>query len=585
MNPSKSHSRGPTPYSNYDLAERYYADDHASEHSSEHSSAITIGKPNDRHEQEADQVANAVTSGQKAPTISPVAKSGPTNAVQRKTEEDEKSLQMKSNQPDSTAVAPEGMAQELEASAGGGAPLSGDLKQEMESGFGRDLSGVRMHTDQRAAAMNKSVNARAFTIGKDVYFNDGAYAPQTPQGKHLIAHELTHTVQQNGSGANTIQRSGIEEDDDKKRSGTARSKKVNNEKGQVGTYTTKSGESFADVATKFGITLEELCKLNGLTVNSDGKVVSLKPDGSEVEATINGDGELVRGLGGDPELIRVPDKTELNLGKGDASKYTYKTLSGEAFIEGADDRGEKVAMNDVKQGFLGDCYLMAGMAALAKTKPSVIEDLITPLPDNKYKVKLYVDEDGDGKYTATYVTVNSDFPTKSNGKPIYGKYGDEKTDGTKELWPMILEKAVAVYNFGYDAIENGKSGKAMRMFTGNSYQYKSFKDMTGDQAITKLKELMDGGNAVSVSSKKKDDLTIEESTGRTAEGVVGNHAYVVVKVIATDKTVILYNPWRSRHIGSTTNKEMPDARGNAGGAISGADLVNQFKGVYSLKPD
>jgi hypothetical protein len=69
----------------------------------------------------------------------------------------------------------------------------------MESAFGADFSGVRLHTDADAVQMNREVNAYAFTHGRDVYFNEGTFNPSSREGKHLLAHELTHTLQQGGN--------------------------------------------------------------------------------------------------------------------------------------------------------------------------------------------------------------------------------------------------------------------------------------------------------------------------------------------------------------------------------------------------
>ncbi len=66
----------------------------------------------------------------------------------------------------------------------------------MESRFGTDFSGVKIHTGHTAVQMNQELNAQAFTSGNDIYFNEGKYAPGSESGKHLLAHELTHTLQQ-----------------------------------------------------------------------------------------------------------------------------------------------------------------------------------------------------------------------------------------------------------------------------------------------------------------------------------------------------------------------------------------------------
>lgn len=89
---------------------------------------------------------------------------------------------------------------EIRAGLSAGQSLDGGVRTRMESVFGHDFSGVRVHTDSNAAALSSSLNARAFTIGGDVAFGTGEYQPGTLIGDALIAHELAHVVQQSGSG-------------------------------------------------------------------------------------------------------------------------------------------------------------------------------------------------------------------------------------------------------------------------------------------------------------------------------------------------------------------------------------------------
>src|SRR5579862_1285961 len=79
---------------------------------------------------------------------------------------------------------------------GGGQPLDGGLKSDMEGRFGADFSGVRVHTDGQAAASASAVNAHAYTVGNDIVFGSGRYDPGSPTGQRTLAHELTHVVQQ-----------------------------------------------------------------------------------------------------------------------------------------------------------------------------------------------------------------------------------------------------------------------------------------------------------------------------------------------------------------------------------------------------
>ena len=87
----------------------------------------------------------------------------------------------------------------LRSSKGSGSALPEGVKSEMESGFGADFSNVKVHTDDRAASMSKEIGAQAFTNKGDIYFNQGKFNPASEQGKTLLAHELTHTIQQGAS--------------------------------------------------------------------------------------------------------------------------------------------------------------------------------------------------------------------------------------------------------------------------------------------------------------------------------------------------------------------------------------------------
>jgi Domain of unknown function (DUF4157) len=84
-------------------------------------------------------------------------------------------------------------------SAQSGVTLASSMRQFMEPRFGADFSRVQIHTDSRAVALSQSIRARAFTHGRHVYFNEGEYQPETHEGKRVLAHELTHVIQQGGS--------------------------------------------------------------------------------------------------------------------------------------------------------------------------------------------------------------------------------------------------------------------------------------------------------------------------------------------------------------------------------------------------
>jgi hypothetical protein len=100
-----------------------------------------------------------------------------------------------------------GDLQAIQAELGAGHPLDGGVKSQMESAFGGDFSQVRIHTDSTAASLSTQLNARAFTIGRDVAFGMGEYQPGTLIGDALIAHELAHVVQQENGSASVAPKS------------------------------------------------------------------------------------------------------------------------------------------------------------------------------------------------------------------------------------------------------------------------------------------------------------------------------------------------------------------------------------------
>jgi hypothetical protein len=85
----------------------------------------------------------------------------------------------------------------IESSRGGGQSLDRGVQAQMGQALNADFSGVRVHTDAGADGLNQSLSARAFTTGRDIYFRQGEYNPGSSSGRSLLAHELTHVVQQN----------------------------------------------------------------------------------------------------------------------------------------------------------------------------------------------------------------------------------------------------------------------------------------------------------------------------------------------------------------------------------------------------
>lgn len=163
---------------------------------------LTLNTPGDKYEREADRIAAQVMRQEELPNPT---KSPPTLTLQRKctaceaeTEEEEETLMRKVDSSGGVDVLP-AMSSNLNATKGKGAPLSNSTRGFMEKAFGTDFSEVRVHTGGKAVEMSRRIGAKAFTTGSDLYFNQGQYRPATRDGKQLLAHELTHTLQQTGN--------------------------------------------------------------------------------------------------------------------------------------------------------------------------------------------------------------------------------------------------------------------------------------------------------------------------------------------------------------------------------------------------
>jgi hypothetical protein len=121
--------------------------------------------------------------------------------VQQEEEEEPVQASASSGGPVSPSV-----EQGIQSTKGSGSPLGSSEKHHMEQSFGADFGGVAIHTDSRAVQMSRELGAKAFTHGNDIYFNEGNYNPGSKDGQRLLAHELTHTLQQGASVRRLVQK-------------------------------------------------------------------------------------------------------------------------------------------------------------------------------------------------------------------------------------------------------------------------------------------------------------------------------------------------------------------------------------------
>jgi hypothetical protein len=228
------------------------------------------------------------------------------------------------------------------------------------------------------------------------------------------------------------------------------------------------------------------------------------------------------------------------------------TKNGVAFAQGAGD-SHAVSPNDVAQGSLGDCYLIAGMLAVARADPSLIEKLIKDNKDGTFAVTLYIRRNAYERPRPVTKTVDARLAVKTaGGSPLYAKTGDNTAEGT-EMWPALLEKTLATHKGSYEQISGGNIATgfefhgATELFTGKLENYYPTDRMDEDDILLTMAVALESKKPITVDSKAMDgqeDLTREANKWN----VYGNHAYCPENVDLDGRTVDLTNPWGSSHV-------------------------------------
>jgi Domain of unknown function (DUF4157) len=164
---------------------------------------LTVGATDDPLEDEADRVAAALMRVVGAPeetTSEPVDHRAPADRLVRRSAE--------IGAAGGTLSA--GTEGTIKRAQSGGRPLDDGVRRKMDAGFGADFESVRIHTDEAADELSRSIGARAFTAGQHIFFGRSQYEPHSSAGQRLIAHELTHTLQQGAASvpnkASTVRR-------------------------------------------------------------------------------------------------------------------------------------------------------------------------------------------------------------------------------------------------------------------------------------------------------------------------------------------------------------------------------------------
>jgi len=225
---------------------------------------LTVGAPDDPYEKEADAMADRVMRMPEQSFIQrKCAGCEKEESLQRKPVKDEEEVQLKMNSANSfiqrkcqsceeekinrkplsegitpfiqaksasSTIVTSNAADTIQSSRGSGSTLDSATQNFMSSRFGADFTSVKIHTDSNAVQLSRGLNAKAFTVGSDIYFNQGTFSPNTSDGKQLLAHELTHTLQQGGSAVKkNAEREGDSKIDHRSDAGSFIQRKVQNQ--------------------------------------------------------------------------------------------------------------------------------------------------------------------------------------------------------------------------------------------------------------------------------------------------------------------------------------------------------------------
>lgn len=369
--------------------------------------SLVLGPVGDAAEREADHAAAAAGAGLRAPPIR--------------------------GRPGRGLAVGDAFTAGVERLRGSGEPLAGDVRAEMESRLGGEFGAVRVHTGPGPAALAREVGARAFTRGQDIFFAGGRYEPRTPAGRSLLAHELTHTLQQ-GCDASSIQRDPEDGVIVQDRTGVHKS---NHKAVTSGT---------ADVlAVGTGIK-HRLAKGAKVTVD----FASLDPTGKYV---------LVTYLDGTETKTGYVHRDKVQPAEFDEpALFAHPAATGQGLTYEYQDRSEVALFHDdvdvehVRQGMLGDCYFVSAVASLVQRDPTSITKMMEDRGDH-VRVRFYR-----GGTKPEYVHVKKTVPGFAGGGSYQLGSGGRLTQPYAQgaLWMTLLEKAYAAFRgVSYEGLQAG----------------------------------------------------------------------------------------------------------------------------------
>jgi hypothetical protein len=247
-------------------------------------------------------------------------------------------------------------------------------------------------------------------------------------------------------------------------------------------------------------------------------------------AFVGGEMQALAKIAGDSGREGRLQQPKLTLDSQKSGQVTWAGRAGEVSVNG-------FMYDDALQGNVGDCYFISALASVAKSHPELLANAVKTNRDGTYTVTFFERQVGKTKPEPVQVTVDGAFAHK-RGQLEYASARE-----TKELWPMIFEKAYAAWKGGFEAIEGGMSATALEALTGAEPDFFAVtSESKPDVMFSRIRSALEGKGCVVALSKPWDPAE---------QGVVADHAYTLLGVEEKNgqKFVQLRNPWGEREPG------------------------------------
>jgi Calpain family cysteine protease len=238
-----------------------------------------------------------------------------------------------------------------------------------------------------------------------------------------------------------------------------------------------------------------------------------------------------------------------------SSKTEHRSLrhlrhAGTPFVRDEGEHASGVDVSDIRQGALGDCFFLSPLMAIARINPQRIRNLIrgpigqTRVGANVYEVTLYTGEDEEPRVHR----IDDRFVSDADGNTVYAGYGDMSALGP-ELWVMLMEKAWAADQGGYQAIHFGRASVALRALTGEDSTWTWSRDEDEEDIIDDIADAVDDGEPVICNTFQ----TLSNDVRQMARDLgfptlVPAHSYNVSWVDRERQTLNVRNPHGRNHL-------------------------------------